>query len=240
VTFEPAELPPFRLLDPAVVRQRRLALGISEKDLAAHLGVSVSAISGIESYWDQRHYDVAFVVGLAEALSVPVTAILASSGPPASDMRAGGDKAEELGALLASAAAQTPVEALCDSLALGLVELAEAVEELGRRLAGTGMVVHKLDGQISLQPVRVPDKAALAAATRAAIARNNLASDRLSMIRNLASRPRQIDPRFSDPWVGGHLVNAGIVERLVDPSGSRKAKLTDDVRFSLMIDEPGA
>jgi len=238
VSDEPVDLHSFRLLDPAVVRVRRLALGISEKDLAAQLGVSVSAVRTFESSWDQRHYDVAFVVGLAEALSLPVQDLLASSSRPVARADPDNDRARELGALLASTGTPLPVEAVCDALAVGLSALSDALEELGRRLDGTGMVVHRSGGQISLQPAVVADKDALAGATRAAIARSNLASDRLSMLRDLARKSRQIDPRFSDPWVSGQLVSAGLVERLGEAPGSRPAKLTDAVCFSLMLDEP--
>ena len=125
---------------------------------------------------------------------------------------------------------------------MGLEDLSDAVEELERRLEGTGLVVHRFDGKLSLQPATVPDRDGLVVATRAAIARANLGSDRLAMLRDLCSKPRQIDPRFSDPWVSGQLVNAGLVERGVDPSdeSTRRARLTDDVRFSLMLDDPGS
>lgn len=49
-----------------------------------------------------------------------------------------------------------------------------------------------------------------------------------------------MDPRFSDPWVCGQLVNAGIVERLVRPGKPQGVTLSEDVRFSLMLDEDSA
>jgi len=235
VRFNTVPLPPCRLLDPAAVRRRRLALGISEKDLAGELGVSVSSVCGIESGVDQRHYDVPFVLGLAEALSVSLEDLLTTREAPARGE--GTALVAKLGALLAAGDAPVPIEAVCDALACGLADLSDAVDELERRLDGTGVVLHRFDGQISLQPGLAVDTAGLAMATRAAVARSNLASDRLSMLIGLCDRSRQIDPRFADPWVSGQLANAGLIERGVRTDGFRQAEVTEDVRFSLMLDE---
>ncbi len=235
MTFPHVELPPQRLLDPALIRSRRLSLGISEKDLATHLGVSVSAVCGIESGADQRNHDVAFVVGLADALSAPVSSLLVVPEAPAVDRT--GDLVPDLGALLASADAPVPVGAVCEALRCGLAELFQAARDLTVRLDGTGTVLHQFDGRMSLQAAVVADREALQVATRAALGRTNVGVDRLRLVRELCDRSAQVDPRFSDPWVGRQLVNAGMIEQTVDPSGARETRLTADVRFSLMFDE---
>jgi transcriptional regulator with XRE-family HTH domain len=229
--------PAYRLINPEVVRRRRLTLGISEKQLGKYLNVSPSAIATLESGSDQRHYDIAFLVDLAAALEVPVTDLLETGGD--TDERDGAATTSPLpsqvGSILAHADQPVPVEALCRIVSSDLTDTADAVDELARRLNGTGLTLRRFDGMLTIVPALDADPEAIRIATRTAIARGNLGTDRASLLLEILRGKKHLDTRFDDPWVGQQLINAGLVEITKKGTGSGPV-VSEGVRYSLMRD----
>lgn len=223
-----------RLDTERLIRYRRGAR-ISRRALAKACGQTLTTVASLEETGDAAHLPCSTVERLASALGVHVSDLLhvPAEEPPDSD---GVDA--EIGAALAAAGPDgLTTDALAVALAVTGAEVAEAVDRLRPALKPSGMTVSSTSGRLRLAPVsdgRVTDESLEAAENRARI---RAAADRevvrtvyaLLHDRCLADvvpneRKRRIDR--------GKLVNGGLIE----PTKDGKARLTDDVLYSLLMD----
>lgn len=219
-------------IDIVKVRQRRIQLGLSEKRLAAQLGVSTSVITSLERGRDQRKHDLGFLLDLAEALSLDVRDLLseeACDAPPA------GDLARRAGALISEAGGPVPVEAICVALRCTLDVLRAALDELESSARAVGLALNRAAGGVSLVSAGSVKRSTVLALCRDGARRTNLPVDRAQLISSLVDGPRPLDPRI---MTVAQVVNAGFVT--VDDGGSgtsRLVGLSPDVRYALMLDD---
>jgi transcriptional regulator with XRE-family HTH domain len=232
-----------QLLDPAVLRHRRLQLGLTESYLGSLCGVSSSVIRRLESGWPQDDLSARFITLLAEELGCTVADLLAS---PHDGPGSAGDGPQDqvvtlLGAALLGAAEPVPADALCDVLDVDLGELDEAVKQLeillepaGGIVVDNGSTLHIVDDMSALDRDQL-DRLATATFARR---RPNLPELRaiLKLIDGEVVRREDLDTVTGRTLA--RLRNIGVLANAHKPAGvkSDPPTLSDDVRYSLMLD----
>jgi transcriptional regulator with XRE-family HTH domain len=234
-------------LHGAVVRARRLELGLSERTLTAMLGTAFSqaVVRSIEAGNASRDLILADIERVAEVLSLSVTDAVvfikpsAPVRPPAPwvsgvQRRHHDNRAARLGCVLHRLAAPVPEEAVATALSLTMFELEEALDNLYALLAPAGLEVRRTSGFVNLGtgPVGRDFAAAVQALARQQVARNGLnVSQALMMFRAAVSEKYAKTLGNAEQMSKGALLNAGPLEHT--PSGGVRA--TADVMFSLLL-----
>lgn len=226
------------LLDIALMRRRRAELGISLRMLADQIGVTAPTYTAIENGHRHAELELGVLLRLSRALGVAVSDLVIGEEQPA-DADEVSDDAAELGAVLALSDTLTPAGSLCEILGWTLDRLRAARRVLERRLAGVGMGLQFTNSAVKIvTAVGVADEATVAKTMRKHLARNHVSLIEARML--LAVERGQVpnQPTNSERVALGVLVNAALVGFEAPKSSKREAAmvLSDDVRFSLMVD----
>jgi hypothetical protein len=237
-------------LDGAMVRARRLELGLSDRTFTAMLGTAFSQtiVRSIEAGNAWRDLTLADIERVADVLSLSAADVVVYINPGAEvrdtepwvsgEQRPRQDsQVAQLGRVLHRLAAPVPEEALATALRLTMSELDEALDILHVLLALTGLEVRSTGGFVSLGagPTGVDTAGAVQALARQQVARNGLnVSQVLMVFRVVVGEKLTRTLGNAERLTKGALLNAGLLEQ--NTSGGLRA--TSDVRFSLMLDWP--
>lgn len=237
-------------LDPALIRARRLSLGMSERQLAAALGhaFSEAIVRGLESGRTGSELLLTDICRLAETLDVAAVELMAIGTNPEDDSvfgpptrrqfeRARTALVRELGALLNESPGPVPVEAMARVLEVTLTELDDLVTTLGEVLTRAGLEVRTHAGALSVGPRHgAPDVERLQAAGRASFGRTGLNSAQASALRSVIEDTySKKNQSKTNADALSSLIKAGLIERS-DADNHRRLSVTEDVRFSLLLD----
>lgn len=121
-----------------VIARRRLELGLTRLDLAAHAGINVAAVAALEERRLPPELTITAAKRLAHALDLTLDA-LTSSAP----RQAPADDDATVEALLATTSAACPLEAIADTLDWTLARTQSALDRLDRRLQSTGQTLRR-------------------------------------------------------------------------------------------------
>lgn len=213
-------------LSGELIRARRRELGISERELANRLGVSITVIAGLERGTNHDDQPFSLIRKLAVALSADLSELTADvAATHLSD-------AEQVGAMLHSEGRLTPVTALAEASGWDLNRTHAAVDALEQQLPLVGLRLHRLRGDVSIVPAMAAPPATRTLARRM-ISRRGLDLTQAKLLHRIASGDPVKVTGNADRVALSQLLNAGLVE---DPAGqSRRSTpaLSEDVRFSL-------
>lgn len=142
------------LLDAALIRHRRLSLGITEREIARQLGVTAVVVHGLERSLNHADLPAGLVVALARALALDIDALFqqAVRSPEArpGEMRAGrgldenpSQAAAAVGALLHAAGRGVPVSVLAETTGWPLERVTDALDALAAMLPSVGLRLHR-------------------------------------------------------------------------------------------------
>lgn len=219
------------LLDGEKTRRRRKSLGLSERKLGREVGVDGSAIHNLER--DRNTGELAFAV---------IDRLLTVLGVTLDDLRPDdpvlpeGDDVAVVGALLAHEDTLTPVSVIAEVLDWDLARVEAALDELDTRLVVTGQRVHRLGLDVKVVSAVAPASLVQDLARRSLARRGvNICYARIVHQAMTSRLPRA--PNNAEKVAIAAMVNAGI---LTDAAGDRGEVpvLSEDTRFSLMLDEP--
>jgi transcriptional regulator with XRE-family HTH domain len=232
------------LLDADLVRARRLELGLSERKLAALLGVSQTIVRGIEAGTNHKDLTLGDVQRLAGALSVEVHQLLtpadadaAAPAGPVTHTTHLDHAVTQLGALLYDIDRLLPVEALAATLGLTLDQTHEALDELDRRLRPAGLLVHRLNNTVKLwRTLDAVTRSTLQYTWRGHLARRGLDVGQAQLLHQVRTGRRVKTMRNDQQVTAAELTNAGIFTR----TRSGGVELSPEVRYSLLLDEEPA
>jgi transcriptional regulator with XRE-family HTH domain len=136
------------ILNTALIRQRRLELSISKRELARRINVTAPAVIALERGTNHHALKLREVNDLARALSLPITSLIAESAaapPPAPD-----DVALE--AALLSIRGRRRMIHIARVLGWPRQRVEAAAEALTARLIHTGAVLENTDLGIQIRP----------------------------------------------------------------------------------------
>jgi transcriptional regulator with XRE-family HTH domain len=234
-----------QLVDPAVVRHRRLELGLTHSYLGALCGVSASVIRRLEGGWPQDDHSGRFFTLLADNLGTTLAALLAASHrvdaypdpEPAGDLE---QDARDLGAVLLSSPEPIPIDALCHVFGWELGRLDRAIEELTAALepAGGALVDNGATLRIVDDLATVP-RDTLDQVAAATFARRRPQLPELRAVLQLIDGKivRQEDMDTATGRTIGRLRNIGVLDNAAPTRPKADPpRLHDDVTYSLMLD----
>ena len=143
-----------RLLDANLIRRRRAALGLSERDLGKRLGVTGFTINALERGANHDDLPAGLIGALAEALALtPNELFNTPTGTRTAD--ATSDVAA-IGALLAGDGRLVPTAALGEVLDWAGERVTVALEELAAQLPVVGQRLHRLGNDVSIVAAAAP------------------------------------------------------------------------------------
>jgi transcriptional regulator with XRE-family HTH domain len=232
------------LIDYALVRRRRAELGLSIRQVAALIGTTGPGYVALENGGGNPDIGLDAASRLASALGLSLDQLVRSQriGPEHADDEPSlsGDVAA-LGALLSATGTLTPVGALCEVLDWPLDRFRAAENALSERLAAVGMVLRRSHARLAIERAAgAVDDEQLAKAVRRHLGRVHLSLTEARLLRHVEHGDVPTQPSNPEQVALGVLVNAGLVAPGPAPSKTAEAplELTDDVRFSLMLEEP--
>lgn len=231
-------------LDSERIAVRRRELGLSQREVARQVGGGNSLVFHLEG--DAPHGDLTLreLERLGEALAMDLKDLIAGDpeGAPSRDAGTWGPSlVPELGALLLRVGGRVPLSALAETLECPREQLAAALERLDACLRPCGLQVHLHDATAHLVPMASSDIPAsrLTDAMRKADARAHQKASRIRLAyRVFATETTAKKVAVTNPGkvTLGELVNSGIVVR--PPNDGGALSLSEDVRYSLLLDEP--
>lgn len=137
----------------------------------------------------------------------------------------------------------TPLSAIADALDWPTDRVRRAVDHLDEELRRVGLRIHRLNSTVSLrQAVDAVGPDALAGALRRHLARDGISLSEARMLHQLALGTRKRTLSNAETVALGVLGNAELISYGPAPDKSSEAPvlLTDDVRYSLMLDNTPA
>lgn len=136
-------------LNAALLRARRLQLGIPLKELMRQTGVSVDVLSKLEQTGDASELSGKIIANLLSLLTLDGAEALERNAHQDSK----GHLAEELGSLLQSVRTRgVPIEEAVDQLDATLEQVESAASDLAERLRPSGLRLHRGTGGLSIVP----------------------------------------------------------------------------------------
>jgi len=221
------------LLNMQLIRDRRVELRLSVRDIAKQLGVSITTVANLETGRAHGEQPLSLLFRLAEVLAMDVTDLLASPRP---DEAAGAD--DDLVAKVSSVLFElrhlTSPEILATALNVTTGDVEAAVTVLDRRVAKFGLRVHRLRGDVGIvRSQATPTRDELHAAWQQDFARRSMTLSQARMLYRVWLGGFE-QKQLSNPErvTLGQLINAGLVETPVE-IGANTVVLTADVRASL-------
>lgn len=226
------------ILDADLIRRRRDELRLSQRQLAAQLGVTGAVVRGLEAGTNHTTVSVGLLDQLARALAVDPGTLFARTGD--ADETAGSDAAT-LGAALRAVDTSIPVTVLADQLGWDRDRIHAAIAELAEQLPRCGMRLRHVSGRLNIERAVEPiDREQLQATVRAHLAADGLSALEARVLHQVwtGSLPRELT---NAEYVAiGVLANAGLIEPGDAPKNSqaqRPWQLVSDVHRSTA---PGA
>lgn len=225
------------MLDASLIRERRLDLNMSKRNLAETADISTTVLRSIEAGWNHHKLELGKVARLAAALSLSIPDLLVDSAatrPQAPSGPETPDDAQQVGTLLLSCPSMIAMDALRESLGWPRSRLDTAMSALNARLLTVGARLHVVRGDVGIQPDLHSDRNALRTLHRHHTARRGLNRSQAVLLHRVVSgsTPNHRHTSRIGPQMTA-LRNAGLV---VTPSGI-DPQPSADVRFSLMLDE---
>lgn len=233
------------LLNAALIRERRLELGLSERRLAALMGPSVSQtiIRSLEAGTNHGDLTLGDLNRLADLLSLNLADLLTT--PEEQKASSAGDAAgpesltdlldcavPKVSAVLFEIGRLTPLGAVSSTTGLTLDELAVVLDGLDTRLAPVGLGVHRLGHEVKIARRHdVGSRDMLEAAWREHLGRMGPIITQVRLLRRAARGQVPKTLGNADRVAAGQLVNAGILDRA--PSGG--VTLSADAAYSLLL-----
>ena len=240
------------LLNAARVRARRLELNLSERQLSAITGLGQSVVRSLEAGTNHKDLTLGEVTRLAAALAVDVTQLLTHDQPAertgaAEPAAKAGELQDEplsasatatdvsrVGALLHDVDRLIPVESLAVTAELSLERTHAVLRELDSRLRPTGLRLHRLGNTVRIcADVDAADAATLRTLWRAHLSRRGLDLGQVHTLHQVRAGRRGKTLTNDQQVTVRQLTNAGLLTR----TASGGAELSDDVRYSLLLDE---
>jgi hypothetical protein len=185
---------------------------------------------------------LAVVARLADVLALPRAALwhdpdpAPQSDPPAPEANEAGDAgdAAAVGALLAKAGTLTAVEALADALNWALERPYAAIDDLDRRTHPLGWTIQRTKGDVAIcRRDDAADPEQLQELLKHHHARRGLSITEARLLFDIRhGRAEQRITGNNDRVALARLHNAGLIE------DADQLELAEDVRFSLLLDEP--
>lgn len=199
------------IFDMDLIGRRRAELDLSSRELGNRLGVSFMTIRNLERGVNHENLPVRFVQRLAELLGLSLANLILdrhTSASPAEDR----DHATQIGAVLAEATRALPVSTIAEACRLNIDETCEAIDELERRLVGTGTCLIRLEQAVAVRPT-VVDLHAKAVLTRKDQARTGLSFTETRLMFENIFGIKNIGLNNSERIAMQRLHNAGLVDR---------------------------
>jgi transcriptional regulator with XRE-family HTH domain len=230
-------------LNTALIRARRLELGLSERKFASLTGLGQAVVRGIESGSTHKDLTLGDLDRVAATLSVSLTTLLEEEVPQLTPEQVAGPLTEQefrshcmamVGALLFDVGRLVPVESLARTVDLSLGETHRVLTELDALLRPAGLLVHRLGNSVKLWRTSdaVPHEM-LQRTWRSQLARRGLDAGQARLLHQTLSGRRDKTLTNDQQVTAAELVNAGLLER----TRSGGVELSDDVRYSLLLDE---
>ena len=211
-------------LDVDLIRNRRNALGLSQRAVARQLGMSLMTVTRLEAGGNQDDLPLRLLVRLADVLAVDPADLFARG--PAPDT-ADEDLVRRAGALLAAAAAPVTTATLADALGVRTSSARAALTGLDAALRPAGLRLHHGPaGATIVDEATAADRDQLGRLLRGQHARHGLtAADATLLARALAGTLDPAKLATGDQIALARLHNAGLVDA--------DLRVSDDVREGL-------
>jgi transcriptional regulator with XRE-family HTH domain len=223
------------LLDAALIRTRRISLGLSERDVAKRLGVTAQVIASLERGRNHADVSAALVCQLAGLLAVEPADLLTT--PPRLGPQQASEAAdtEALGALLATEATLVPVATLALVLEWEPERVAAGLAGLDTALGGCGQRLHWLGNDVKIIPAgSVVSTELVARLTRRSFARRGMSLAQARLLRQAAlGTLTGSEHGNADRVALATLVNAGLVTFAAGDARGGRPTLSPDSQFSL-------
>lgn len=228
------------LLNTAFIKRRRVELGLSNRVLAAAVGITSSGLLAFEEDASQGDITLAMLERLSTALACDVRDLIATpeADEPDRDEEHGdeGDverdpaaDAAALGMVLYASSTLTPVAALAEITGWTRRHVKATLDVLEERLAVAGLALHRLENRVAVRGAGDVDGDLVATAVRAHLNRDGLNLTEMRLLRRILDGDTPPQPTNSEQVALGVLANA----RLIEPDGPGGWKATDEVTFSV-------
>jgi transcriptional regulator with XRE-family HTH domain len=225
-------------IDTEALRRRRAELGLSVRQLCAVVGMTTGGYLALEKGTAGTSITFGVAGRLAEALGLGLDELAGRTHVPVPELAE--DDAARLGALLTATGTLTPVGTICEVLDWPTERLHTAEAELGRRLVGVGMRLRRSVARLSIvRGESALDPEVVKTAVRRHLNRDHLSLTEARLLRHVQHDDVPTQPSNHEKVALGVLVNASLVDFGPAPAPTAEAPivLSDDVRFSLMLDE---
>lgn len=228
------------ILDVEAIRRRRAEAGLSHRAVASALGVSSSVIKRLETGTNHPDLTVGQLARLADLLAVNVADLITKprrspDGPDPSpaDETSPDDDAAVVGSLLATTKVLTPTTAVAEATGWPVPRVHAALEVLADRLPATGQQLRRHQHLVALARAVTDDDAdRIRAALRIHLARNGVSAGEVRLLRRIHAGTVPKVLGNADSVTLGVLANA----QLIASDDGATWGLTDDVRYSLLLD----
>lgn len=227
------------------IRRRRLELALSERDVASHWGVSTAVVRSVEAGRVDTELTLGQLAKLADILGLDLHELLdTTTGPPEGnddgDPTSSAPDVAKVGALLADVRVLVPLDGLAEALGWDLERTHRALEVLDRTLRPAGLRVHRLHHDVRLaRTVTAATDTELGAQWRRHFAVRSLNPAQANLLRQIRDgKARLAGTKDTEKVRLPELRNAGVIRPAAAAAGTTaKWELTDDVRFSLLLEE---
>ena len=224
------------LLDADMIRRRRTALGLSERDLAKSLGVTGFTVNALERGANHDDLPAGLIGALAEALALTPNELF--NTPTRTRTADAALDVGAIGALLAGDGRLVPTAALAEVLDWPAERVTAALDDLAVRLPEVGQRLHRLGNDVSIVAAAAPP-ARLERLSRRVMAARGLTRHQAQLLyRAWHGQLTPTMPSNPDRVTLGVLTNAGLLTVPTRVTRGELPQLTDDVRFSLALDAP--
>jgi transcriptional regulator with XRE-family HTH domain len=233
-------------IDPALVRARRIAVGLGHTTLADMLGVSPMVIDWLEHGSDQKHFTIGFLVDLAHTLGCGPADLLVDRPTPVPDT--GPDDVADTDPATAgrnlAVAGRVHVDELARALDWTSGRVRRALHLLEDRLDATGQVLAWVaDTEVQITAAPGPTVVAETAGRRSLQSRGMQENDARLFHQLLTKGPAASSARL-DVMALNRLTSAGLVTTEIEertdrnrPATKREAaRLTDTAHYNLYLD----
>jgi hypothetical protein len=227
------------------IRLRRLELALSERDVASHWGVSTAVVRSVEAGRVDTELTLGQLAKLADILGLDLHELLDTGNTTPATSEAGADtlSAEDVakvGALLADVRVLVPIDTLAEVLGWDLERTHDALAVLDERLRPAGLRVHRLHHDVRLaRTVTATSDTELEALWRRHFAVRSLHPAQANLLRQIRDgKTRLAGTKDTEKVRLPELRNAGLIYPAAAQVGTTaRWELTDDVRFSLLVDD---